>query len=305
MKTISQGYYVDAETGEVTPVPKGAIIRTEEERQRVAKRVSEAEEDREVRRKMCGEFFWAVYEVGEEYCPDVSDSMLVKVVYLLTYLSYEDNRLVVRDSVNSPYRGMRKEDVKRVIRLHKSNFGEFWRELMQTGIVTESEDGGLYVSERFRRGKLSKRELRNMAAMKVFIHTVRYLYENIEVRSHRYLAYLFRLIPYISLRYGVFCRNPLETDHRKIEKLTAVDMCEILGVDKHNQKRLLDSLFKLSFVDRNGDRRSVITVVTNFKNDEKRNFVIINPQFYSGYIMSKDLMELVNIFLYSDKYLTK
>ena len=42
-------------------------------------------------------------------------------------------------------------------------------------------------------------------------------------------------------------------------------------------------LFKLNFIDINGDERSVITRVQNYKNGENRNFIIINPQFYQGY----------------------
>lgn len=302
--TVSDGYYKDETTGEKVFVPAGSKITTKEERERI-KKIVEAKEERkvkntelaEVKDKMCGDFFWSLYDAGTDYYPDISDSLLAKIIYLLTYLDYNKNILVIREGVTKPNRPMTKDDVRNLIRLHRCKFNSFWNELLATGIITENSDGSLAVSPKFCKGTLAKQEKQNSPAMKIFTHTVRYMYENVDVRSHRYLAYLYRLIPYISLRYNIFCANPLETDHTAIQKLTAKDMCQILGMDESHQKRLIDTLFKLSFIDKNGDKRSIITVVTNFKNDEKRNFILINPQFYSGYVEKDDFMNLLDEFI--------
>ena len=294
---------MDKETGETIPVPPKSEIRTKEERDHLREIVEyknelalKNNELNKVRGNLCGEFFWTTYDDGETYYPDIPDDMLAKIIYLLTYLDYDKNILVVRDSVTEPYRPMLRDDVRKVIRLHRSKFDNFWKKLMATGIISENEDGSLSVSSHFFRGKLSKGDKQGTAAMKIFTHAVRYLYENTEVRSHRYLAYLYRLIPYISLKYNILCFNPLETQDTNIRKMTAKDLCELLGMDESNQKRLIDTLFKLSFVDKKGDKRSVITVVTNYRNDERRNFILINPQFYSGYIQETDLLSALKEF---------
>lgn len=300
MKTHEEGYWVSKETGETMEVPEGATIRIKEETDRI-KNVMERKEQNtelaEVKKNVCGDFIWSLYGMGDKYYPDIADHMLAKIVYLLTYLDYDRNILVVRDSVTSTYRPMKKADVKNIIRLHRCNFDAFWKQLLETGIISENKKGELVVSPYFCKGTIRGKDKKNMAAMKIFTHSVRYMYENIDVRSHRYLAYLYRLIPFISLKYNIFCKNPLENNHTMLDKMTAKDMCQLLGMDEHNQKRLIDTLFKLTFVDKNGDKRSVITVVTNYKNDEKRNFILINPQFYSGYIQEEDLIGAMNEFM--------
>jgi hypothetical protein len=131
---------------------------------------------------------------------------------------------------------------------------------------------------------------------------VRYLYENTTTKSHRYLAYLYRLIPYINASYNVFCSNPEETDRSKIKWLTAREMCTILGLDESNETRVVNTLFKLSFIDKNGDSRSVIKMLQDVKNGETRRFIAINPQFYQGYcITPTEATTLMQEFLLEDR----
>lgn len=295
-RTVNDGYYVDGATGEVMPVAANTTIMGEEERNGYKRRTEQTREHKEyvvAQKDVCGDFYWTLFESKEEYYPDVSDSMLAKIVYLITYMDYDSNLLVVQDTPTSPKRPMLKKDVAKVIRLHRCKFSRFWEELMATGIITEEPDGKLRVCSLFCKGNLTKK---NMAAMKVFTHAVRYMYENIDVRSHQYISYLFRLIPYINLRHNVFCKNPLETEKSEIVRMTAKDMCHLFGIDDTQVKRFIKTLFKLSFVDKNGDKRSVITLVTNYKNDGERNFVLINPQFYAGYMSKSDMLSVLDEF---------
>ena len=299
-RTVNDGYYVDGATGEVVPVAANTTIMGKEEREVYKRRAEQTKEHKEyvvAQKDVCGDFYWTLFDSKEEYYPNVSDSMLAKIVYLITYMDYDSNLLVVRDSPTSPKRPMLKKDVAKVIRLHRCKFSRFWDELLATGIITEESDGKLRVCSLFCKGSLTKK---NMAAMKVFTHAVRYMYENIDVRSHQYISYLFRLIPYINLKYNVFCKNPLETDKSEVVRMTAKDMCHIFGIDDANVKRFIKTLFKLSFVDRNGDKRSVITLVTNYKNDGERNFVLINPQFYAGYMSKADMLSVMDEFAIKD-----
>lgn len=303
IKTTEDAYLADKETGEATFIPKGSVIRTKQEQERDVRyavmrqeRETQNKETSVMKDKTCGDFFWSLYRVGEEYHPDVPDTLLVKIIYLLTYLDYDSNSLVVRDAANTKYRPMTKADVKNLIQLHRSKFDSFWTQMLETGIIKEDSGGKLVVDSSFCKGSLSKSDKRGQAAIKIFTHAVRYLYENTDVRSHKYLAYFYRLIPYINLRHNILCSNPLEGDKSEIRKITIKDVCHILGIDESHQSRLKDSLFKLRFIDKNGDNRSVITVMTNYKNDEKRDFILINPQFYSGYIPKNDLLTEIEMF---------
>lgn len=299
-RTVNDGYYVDGTTGEVVPVAANTTIMGAEERESYRRKVEQTAELREsveAQKELCGDFYWTLFDVREEYYPEVSDSLLAKIVYLITYMDYETNLLVIQDSSTSPKRPMLKKDVAQIIRLHRCKFSRFWDELLATRIVSEEPDGKLRVSPLFCKGSLTRK---NKTAIKVFTHAVRYMYENIDVRSHQYIAYLFRLIPYINLRYNVFCQNPLETEKSEIVRMTAKDMCHLFGLDDSQVKRFIKTLFKLSFIDKNGDKRSVITLVTNYKNDGERNFVLINPQFYAGYMSKEEMLSVLDEFEVKD-----
>ena len=308
LKTFAEGYYVDKKTGEVTLVPVGTKIQTKEEQEQIKKMMQLKQEKvdfEKFKNGRCGQFFWSLYNIGEKYHPELSDDMLAKIIYLLTYMGYNSNILMYRHDVTSPMRPMTKDDVRKVIRLHRCNFGRFWDKLMGSGVICENEKGELVVSDLFRRGKLTKKAKGDMAAIKMFTHAVRYMYEHIDVRSHKYLAYIYRLIPYINLKYNILCTNPLETDKFEIEPLTASELCVIMGLDgrKDNENRLIDTLFKLMFYDRNGDKLSVITVIKRIKNDEVCQYITINPQFYAGYISQEDMLDILEEFVKKEKKL--
>lgn len=296
VRTICDGYYVDGDTGEMIPVVARSIITSEEEqenRKRKAEAYAERAELALLQREMCGDFYWTLFNSREEYYPNVTDSMLAKIIYLITYMDYRTNILMVRDSSTEPKRPMTKKDVQKVIRLHRCKFSRFWNEMLATGIIEEESDGRLRVCKSFCKGKLTNK---NATAMKVFTHAVKYMYENVDVRSHRYIAYLFRLIPYISLRYNIVCKNPLETNESAIEWMTVKEICQVLKIDESQAARFMNNLFSLEFVDRQGDKNSVVMFLKNTKNDEVRNFIIINPQFYSGYMCQDDMRELLDDF---------
>lgn len=300
----------DENTGESIDLPEGTTIHTPEEQEVIKAAIAKREEYERQKKiantftnDLCGEFFWSLYETEQDYQPNVSDDMLAKIIYLLTYLDYRKNILVVRDSSTVPYRPMKKDDVKNVIRLHRCNFPRFWTALMSSGVITENERGELVVCDLFYRGKRDGRKTRGLSHIKMYSRAIRYVYENTEVRSHKYLSYLYRLIPYINLKYNVLCLNPLETSKYDIKPLTTKELCGLIGIEgtKHNEDRLIDRLFKLIFVDRNKDKLSVITIIKRIKNGEICQYITINPQFYAGFISQEEINDIMSEFVITKK----
>lgn len=300
----------DNVTGEFRELPSGTTHQTPEQKQFIKDRIAFKEELERMRRATnsfksdkCGEFFWSLYAVNQDYHPNVPDDMLVKIIYLLTYLDYKKNMLVTRQSASDAYRPMKKDDVQKAIRLHKCKFPTFWNKLLASGIISENEYGELIVSKEFRRGSLDKRSTKGMAAMKMFSRAIRYMYENTDVRTHRYLAYLYRLIPYINLKFNVLCDNSLETDKQKIRLLTANELCELVGIEsrRDNEDRLINALFKLMFFDKSGKKWSVITVIKRIENDKMCQYITINPLFYAGYISQDDMVDILDEFVIKER----
>lgn len=296
-------YLVSKVSGEVIgEVEGGSTIESPDQKKRKKEILENKAQQKFFVRCECGKFFWSLYYPEKDYFPEISDAMLSRIIYLMTYLPYDRDYLAIRESASVPYRVMKKEDVKKVIGLTKQWFEEFWNNLMQTGIIAEQEDGKLVVCDKFKRGKMGKKTKQDMSAMKIFDGAVKYMYEHTTTKSHRYLAYLYRLIPYINSTYNVFCSNPEETNRDKIKWLTAKEMCWILGLDDTHEKRVVNTLFKLSFIDKNGDSRSVIKMLQDVKNGETRRFIAINPQFYQGYcITPTEATTLIQNFLLEDR----
>lgn len=302
-------YLTDPNTGEMIELPAGTSITTPDEREHIKKIMSIKNENKKnteivaaTTKSLCGDFYWNVYAPSGSFMSDITDETLAKIMYLITYIDYETNLLVKYVGSGHKKENMNKKDVFNIMRLSERTFDKFWGNLINNKIITVLDNGSLMVCEQFSKGNLKIKNKKDMVAMKIFTHAVRYVYENIDVRTHKNLSYIFRLIPYINLKYNVLCENPLETDSNKIERMTAKKLCEKLGLDTTHQTRLINSLFKLRFIDINGDSRSVITVITNYKNNERRNFISINPQFYSGYVNETDMTELIRQFgEYKDK----
>ena len=297
-------------TGEIRELPKGTRYATAEERQHIKDAIARREAFIELREAIaknkndkCGRFFWSLYGAGQDYHPEVSDDMLVKIVYLLTFMDYKHNMLVSRQGAYDTFRPMKKEDVRKVIKLHRCNFPNFWKKLLESGIVSENGDGELIVCDEFRRGKIDGRTIQGLSKIKIFSHAVKYMYENTDVRAHKYLAYLYRFIPYINLKYNVLCFNPLETNKHRIKLLSASELCEIVGLErnKKNEERLIDSLLKLSFFDREGKKWSAITVIKRMEDDVLCQYITINPLFYAGYISLEDTADIMNEFVIEEK----
>lgn len=294
---------VDKDTGVVEgEVPRGTTFETPEHKKMKRECAENKIQQKFFIQSECGRFFWSLYYPEEDYFPEISDAVLSRIIYLMTYLPYDKDYLVIREDASMPYRPMLKEDVQKVIRLKDWQFRKFWDDLMDSGIISETDKGKLFVCDKFKRGKMGRKVKRDMAAMKIFDEGVRYVYEHTTTRSHRYLAYLYRLIPYINSAYNVFCSNPEETNKNRIKWLTAKEMCTVLGLDEGNEKRVVNNLFKLSFIDKNGDCRSVIKMLQDVKNGETRRFIVINPQFYQGYcITPTEATTLMREFLLEDK----
>lgn len=297
MKITENSMLISKETGEVLAedIPPNSVIKTPIEA-KISKEKGWLPRKTDITSQICGDFYWSILNPEKAFYDDLRDEFLAKVIYLVTYIDYDSNKLVTAEGSEHKKRLMKKTDVERVMGLSEKHFRQFWKSVTAYGFVSEEKDGSLTVCDKFRKGelKLSKRE--NLRAVKIFTHSVRYMYEHTDNRSHKYLAYLFRLIPFISLRYNVLCTNPLEPDKTKVQKMTAKELCFRLGLDTSHQTRLINKLFTLSFVDKQGDKRSVINVLTNMKNDEKRNFITINPQFYAGYIEEQEMLDIVEKF---------
>lgn len=237
------------------------------------------------------------------YHSDITPQTLNKLVYLSTFIG-SDNAICYDGNWNKNKRcekPMTLQDIKKTLGISEPSWRQFWRECTEKGLILQ--DGNKYKLpiNMFRFCNNAKVNKKKVAMIKVFRQAVRYMYENTDDNSKRVLDYLYRLIPFINLKYNVLCANPFEQDKSKIIPLKVSDICEKFGVSVKNQSHFVQRLKKLRFEDKLGRKNSVITYRWIVSKDEEIYWVTINPAFYEGYMAVGDALEMIDSFLLEDK----
>lgn len=241
-----------------------------------------------------GTYVWNYYAPLEVNFSNIINPTVARLVYLATYIN-KDNYIAFDNG-----RIMTRQNIQEVLKLDNRTFMRFLKEARANNYLLEDDVGFRLPLDKFGKGTMTKDK--NQVAAKLFIHSVRFLYENATVSSHKMLGYLYVIVPYINLTYNVLCENPLETDKDKVRKMTVETLCEKLGLDVSHSGRFVNQLLKIQYPDRSGDTRSILISVKDTKNDKLREFLCVNPRLYSVFANKEKIMELTGL---SDAFLIK
>lgn len=317
MKFTDDTLLEDVETGEVLSVSAGSKLVSPE---RIKQMADYAQKDNQTFEEknvvygdtlsLRGNFFTVLCRKTEVLWGNLSEPTISKLIFLGTYIDknnclcfdggWETEGEGKRKTITRRPKPMTKADIRELLGVGDKTFYKFWNECVEAKAILETEDG-IFLSKKLVRFCDSSRVNKSKVRMiKVFKHAIRYMYENTDERSKKSLTNLYRLIPFINLKYNVLCENPFEMDKENIHPLTAADICEKLGLERKYHERVVKSLKKLSFVDKQGDLRSVITYRWDMKNREERYWIMINPQFYSGYISDEDMVRMLDEFMFDE-----
>lgn len=304
---ISEGtMWVNPETGEATEIKSEGIFMTKEEKELRKRKAMQSnidghrDEEFKIRRQAQGSFtVMLCNDFDNLYAEDVSSPTLNKLIYLSTFMG-KDNVLMQEVhwdgnvQVGVP---MTKEDIQNKLGVQRITWSKFWKECQERNLIVQDENGNYKLpSDMFRFCNNAGVNKKKTAMVRVFHHAVRYMYENTDEHSKKVLAYLYRLIPFINLKYNILCENPFETDKSKVKPLTLRQICEKIGVDLSQQKRFLTQLMKLRFVDKLGRPTSVIMFSWRFQ-EENIVELAITPSFYMGYMSATDAVGLMDLAL--------
>lgn len=296
--------WVNPETGETMEVKSEGVFMTKEEkelrRRKALQSNIDGHRDLEFKLKKRAQGSFTVMlcnDFNNLYAEDVSSPTLNKLIYLSTFMG-KDNVLMQEvhwDGNVQVGKPMTKEDIQNKLGINRNHFGTFWRECKKHNLITQDEEGNFRLpSDMFRFCNNAGINKKKTAMVSVFRHAVRYMYENTDEHSKRILAYLYRLIPFINLKYNVLCENPFETDEKKVKPLKLSQICEKFGIDASHQSRFITQLKKLKYEDKLGRKSSVITYRWIYLNDEEIYWVNINPSFYMGYLSIADTVDLMD-----------
>lgn len=213
----------------------------------------------------------------------VSDTHIARVIYLATFIEYDTNRLVFYENgkANVPFT---ERDVKEILGIKKvQTYNEFKKEILDSGIMTITDDGIFMNKKYFNRGEVQHKGY----FMRMYIDTIRQLYEQINTRQHKTLGYLFRLIPFIDYEYNIITRSPNTDDKIKERLMTKKDIAQLFNVDLETYKKVEQQLLRLTitFRDKKYPLLGAISIkALDIETDRvrKTNCYVVNPLIYSS-----------------------
>ena len=246
-----------------------------------------------------GIFIHMIYTYGKPIFQEIIDDVgqakantaIVRLMILTTYLNFNNN---LYDKNNN--------------RIKKSSLAKIWntsnrRSVNETyEILTKhnyiSEEGGYIMinNDKFIKGEVAnykklKENDPSLTYVRVFIESLRELYNEAEPKKRQQLAQFFKILPFVHYEYNILCHNPLEEDADKLERMSWTELAEICGLSpesKHVTRLKKDLSFRL-----NGQY-----VVGEFKESPSSKIVkiVINPAlYYAGSDISK-LIGVIKLF---------
>ena len=198
----------------------------------------------------------------------VSKGNIGRLLYLATFIDYDTNEIVDFKPSGKYSLGLR--DIKSLMKLGDSAFKEFFKEMKQCEIIHE-KDGSFFISKKyFSKGKLSKNE---NSFTRMFVKTIRELYESTQPRQHKQLANVFSLVPFLDYETNAIIGA-------NGEKLKLTEIAQILGYD--NIDRMKKDLLKFSIV-KDNTKFYFFCFVKLQTIENETSFFMVNPlAFYAG-----------------------
>lgn len=150
---------------------------------------------------------------------------IARLFYLATFLHPNDN--ILRYDDGTP---IKRAEMAKLMGLSNGTLDSFLKEV--TGrYIFRHPDGSMAISADFFRGQMAghiKLGTDN-SYQKIFIKSLRELYHQTPASKHRYLGYLFLLLPFINFEYNVLCWNADEQDIDEIRPMSLSDFCRAIG----------------------------------------------------------------------------
>lgn len=270
--------FVHERTGEVIPavtqtMPGGSQIRTPEDQQRYREHV-EREQRKYLKRSIAPHFYFAI---SKNRCGSIKPQTLARIFFLATYLEHGRSELY-----RTERKLLTKAELPALMRLSPKAFYRFWAEV-EGQYLTERDDGALVICNDFFREALGGHRQQAQSEcefQRIFIESLRELYWQTPVAKHRYLGYLFLILPYINWQFNILCKNPETTELNEIEFLTLDEFCDCIGYDKSKRARLIAIYDSLVFTWQ-GKQQRLCSYLQNVA--RKQEYFILNPRIiYRG-----------------------
>lgn len=211
------------------------------------------------------------------YDLEINRANIARIIYLATYIDYNNRNenLLIRHRKNNVVEAMKRSEIREVLKLSKSSFENFMKEMKENEIIYEANEK-FYVNPFF--FAKGKEKTKDRSYIRVFIKNTRFLYENCDVRQHKILSYIYQLAPFLNFELNILCKNPYERDFARLKKLSCKEICELLQIraTRKNMYKFRENLKKF-YVEIEDRKYYLISYVTTRNEYEIKDYFVINP----------------------------
>lgn len=254
------------DAGSITYTPEQQKAYKERKEQEAEKRLRQ--EELKHRRNDTPKFCFVTAEEQEN---SPRPATMARLVYLATFLDYEGYLKI------NLHKKMKRSDLESVLQLKKSETYKFWNEVKGTYVFVDKNGYLCMCSDFSCKGKLPY----GGRYQQIFIHSVQKLYRETSVTQHRYLGYVFQMLPFVNVEYNILCSNPTEEELDRIVPIDIDSFCATIGYSKDQRARLMRVYSNITFsVD--GKQEQFCAFVTH-GTDIGRTKIFVNPHIlYHG-----------------------
>lgn len=208
-----------------------------------------------------GSFYFSYYN---KMLNILKPQYLTRALYLCSYMNY-DNLLVEGKTHHKP---IYESDLIRIWNISRAEMFNTKKELIDLGILIVNENKTLSIGENFcKKGELMK-NIKDEKA-RIFNDAIREIYEKAKPSEHKKLALLYKMLPYINLKWNMVCSNIDEEIKDLVQPIDVKTLCKLLN--QSNVTKLKKDLLSLTV---NGRPVVLMASVMN------KSIILINPAVY-------------------------
>lgn len=209
-----------------------------------------------------------------------------RFIYLCTYLKYNDNRLMYKQS-NGLYKLYKENDLSDILHLGNTEYYKTKKILIENNLMSIDDDKNICVNNRISLvGEISKYNKRDYT--RIFKDTVQKLYNSSKPREHKLLGMFIDLLPLINFKFNIICSNPDCELMEDVKPLTISDISQYFNI--YTGKNI--SSLKRKLLSIKLDNKDMLMYVE--KSDI--NGFLVNPSLYYKGNNIEDLNYLIELF---------
>lgn len=255
------------------------------EENEVAKKGIQIKKDISEFEQMIKEYFGNFYFNFYNNIPkDLEDQFKFRFIFLCTYLKYNDDRLMIKQS-NGLYRLIKEYELMDLLKLNKTEYFKTKKELIQKDLIyIEKENKSIHINNKISLvGNINNCNSNDY--VKIFKNTIRDLYNQSKPREHKKIALLINLLPYVHFQYNIICKNP---NCELMEDIRPYTVKEIM--DKVGMTHITSFKKRLLGIKCNNQK------VTMLFEDFDKTMIAINPKFIYRGTRKEALNYLIGLF---------